>query len=259
VNTTDGYNFCESSWHKRYQRRGRREAKVKQADEQDRFEEKLARCLQQIRGVRAASVACDTDGQVAEVHLVGSVSRPAKQIVRDAESLLHAQFGIPIDYRKISLVQLDGETVTSHPSRLRLIHVTQRSEPTDCVEVLLQGDQARFAGLEDLIEGMPDDQKAQAAARATLAAIQQAIGQDVPLTLGKVQLLAPTEQQVCLAIVTAKTAKGDECLSGSCLVTHGVLEAGCKATLDALNRRLPVWISQPQAGDPTGHWAPARS
>ncbi len=234
---------------------------MKRADEQDdRFEMELVRCLQQIRGVRAASVALDVDGQVSEVHLVGGASRPPKQIVRDAESLLHAQFGMRIDYRKISLVQLDGETVTSHRNRLRLIHVAQRSEPADCVEVLLQGDEARFAGLEDLLEGMRDDQKAQAAARATLAAVQQAIGQDVPLALGEVQLLSPTEQRVCLAIVTAQTARGEERLSGSCLVTDGVLEAGCKATLDALNRRLPVWTRQQSlAGDPAQRWAPAHS
>jgi hypothetical protein len=231
---------------------------MKRADEQGRFEKELGRCLQQIRGVRAASVALDVDGQINEVHLVGGASRPAKQIVRDAESLLHAQFDMRIDYRKISLVQLDGETVTSHRNRLRLIHVAQRSEPADCVEVLLQGGEARFAGLEDLREGMPDDQKAQAAARATLAAVQQAIGQDVPLALGEVQLLSPTEQWVCLAIVTAQTAKGEERLSGSCLVTNGVLEAGCKATLDALNRRLPVWTRQPsRADDPAQGWAPA--
>ncbi len=234
---------------------------MKQAEEQDnRFENELVRCLQQIRGVRAASIVLDVDGQISEVHLVGGASRPPKQIVRDAESLLHAQFDLRIDYRKISLVQLDGETVSSHVNRLRLIHVAQRSEPADCVEVLLQEDEARFAGLEHLIEGMPDDQRAQAAARATLAAIQQAIGQEVPLALGEVQLLTPSEQRVCLAIVTAQTAKGAEQLSGSCLVTDDVLEAGCKATLDALNRRLPVWTRQQSlAGDPTQSWAPAHS
>ncbi len=212
----------------------------------------LLQYLQQIRGVRAASVIRDQDGQVSEVHLVASMSRRAKQIVRDVESLLYAQFGIPIDYRKISLVQLDSETVTSSRSRLKLVRVAQQATPDERVQVLLQSENVSYEGTASLANLDSDDHKARAAAQATLAAIQEATGHCIPLEVRDLQLLEPQGQRVCLALIVANTASGEERLSGSCLVAESILEAGCKATLDALNRRLPVWARQQGSDTPGG-------
>ncbi|MBC7237828.1 MAG: hypothetical protein H5T69_18450, partial [Chloroflexi bacterium] len=200
------------------------------------------------------------EGQVSEIHLVGSASRRPKQIVRDVESLLYAHYGVHIDYRKISLVQLDAETVTAHLGRLRFLGVQPHPARENCVQVILQSEEVRYEGTAPLAVDAPEQLCAQAAAQATLEAVQQAIGHAVPLEVRDLQLLAPVGHRVCLAIIAANTPQGEEQLSGTCLVTGSVLEAGCKATLDALNRRLPVWTRQKrEGGEALPGWAEAHS
>jgi len=62
----------------------------------------------------------------------------------------------------------------------------------------------------------------------------------------EIRVLRPGERGICVALVSAQTPHGYEELSGSCVVVTCLIEAGCKATLDALNRRLPVWIDEVQ-------------
>jgi len=62
--------------------------------------------VQQVQGVYACRVVLESPSEIAEIHVVGSPSRRPKQIVRDIESLLFAQFGLRVNFRKISLAQL---------------------------------------------------------------------------------------------------------------------------------------------------------
>jgi hypothetical protein len=58
--------------------------------------------LSQIRGVCAASVILDQNRDVSEIHIVASMERKPKQIVRDVETLLFVKHRVKVDYRKIS-------------------------------------------------------------------------------------------------------------------------------------------------------------
>jgi hypothetical protein len=73
----------------------------------------LEEALQRIQGVTAVSVITLADGQPTEIHVLGSPERHAKQIVRDVQSLAMAQFGIELDHRIVSVVQLEGATVAA--------------------------------------------------------------------------------------------------------------------------------------------------
>ena len=71
---------------------------------------KLEQDLLRVPGVRSARVI---GGDVpTEIHVVTTSKRSPKQVVRDVQSLAAAGFGIPIDHRIVSVVQLDDPPPT---------------------------------------------------------------------------------------------------------------------------------------------------
>ncbi len=70
----------------------------------------LEESIRQIPGVRAVSVVTDGRAQPTEVHVLAAPGKPAKQIVRDVQSLAMAQFDIDLDHRIVSVVQIEDDT-----------------------------------------------------------------------------------------------------------------------------------------------------
>ena len=63
--------------------------------------------------VSIVRLVAEPDGRISEVHVVAHQGKHPKQIVRDVQSIALASFGLEIDRRVISVVQLGG----SHPRR----------------------------------------------------------------------------------------------------------------------------------------------
>jgi hypothetical protein len=213
------------------------------SNEQETLAYRLKQAIERIDGVTSASVVLDAYDEVEEIHLVGPTSRRPKKIVRDAESLLCAQFGIKVDYRKISLVQIGPESNPSRRLRLRLIAARPHPKQAGRVQVILQNGEKRYEGNAAIGADVHSEANVNATAAATLDAVQKAIGSVVQLTARDAQAISTADRQVCLAIVSALTPQGEEQLTGTCLVGDSVFEAASKATLDAINRRLVVWAT----------------
>lgn len=199
--------------------------------------------IERIKGVMRSTVVLDGQGNIEEVHIIASPARRPKGVVRDIESLLLARFGVRIDYRKVSLVQLDPEDAVDSPMRLRFVSAVQASEDANSVRIVLQDSRGSYTGTAQLAADPSDEAALGAAVSATLSAVQQAIGKRIPLTVMETRVISLNEERVCLAVVSASTGLGQERLSGTCFVVHDVSEAASKATLDAINRRIPVWVS----------------
>lgn len=64
--------------------------------------------VRKVRGVLAARVIGDNQ-EVAEIHILANQERTPKQLVRDVESALLLHLGVSVDYKKISVLQLEPE------------------------------------------------------------------------------------------------------------------------------------------------------
>ncbi len=98
-----------------------------EATPNDTIEAVIAR----IPSVTAARVVTAANGRVSEVHVLARRDRAPKQLVRDVQSVVLATFGIEIDYRIVSVVQLDdppveGDVHESAP-RVALVRLTADS------------------------------------------------------------------------------------------------------------------------------------
>src|SRR5206468_9370077 len=68
----------------------------------------VERELCRIPEVTAARIVVNGDGRASEVHVLASPEKHAKQVVRDIQSVAMASFGLALDRRVISVVQLEG-------------------------------------------------------------------------------------------------------------------------------------------------------
>ncbi len=72
----------------------------------------LEDALRQIPGIRAVSVVTDPKAVPTEVHVLASPGKPAKQLVRDVQSVALTRYDIDLDHRIVSVVQIGEEDAT---------------------------------------------------------------------------------------------------------------------------------------------------
>jgi len=70
----------------------------------------LEDALRQIPGVRAVSVVTDPKAHPTEVHVLAAPGKPAKQVVRDVQSVALTRYDIDLDHRIVSVVQIGEDT-----------------------------------------------------------------------------------------------------------------------------------------------------
>src|SRR3954447_18169483 len=63
--------------------------------------------------VQITRLVAEPSGRVSEVHVVAHAGKHPKQIARDVQSIALASFGLELDRRIISVVQLGGDVLDS--------------------------------------------------------------------------------------------------------------------------------------------------
>ncbi len=203
------------------------------------FLQELEAALARVRGVAAARVVAGDSGEIQEVHVLATPERPAKQVVRDVESVLATLFRLHVDHRKISVAQVNPE---SDPGRgagnaeLSLFAVSVSSRDLRCtVNVQLRLGDYLYEG----VASGPDSprQRLRLAAAAAVQAVEEYTGGGVPLAVEDVQEVALGPRTVVVVSVARPSVDGGDCLVGTAVVQHDPVEAVARAVLDAVHRQ----------------------
>ena len=192
--------------------------------------------VSQVRGVLAVRVVNDEQGQIAEIHIVGTPDRSPKAIVRDTESLLFVRGGVRVSHRKISLVQLEEGRMQAEPMRLQLVNITQTDEPL-AVHVTLGMGEQRVEGV-GTVRPEHDNLLLVQAGHATIQALNQLIGSRGQFRVEQVQRQPLGTIEVCLAHLSFETDEGVETFVGVSMLHDDALMSAARAILDAVNRRI---------------------
>lgn len=160
--------------------------------------------LSRLPGVLAVRLSVNDWGAIQTVHVLATVDRGAKQIVRDIESALQARFGLRLDHKKVSVAQVRGLGPLREPVRPELAgFVTQTDAVTGKTHIEVtfrdpRDETARWQGAAS--GGSRRRQQALTALTAVLEALR-------PL------LLAP-ERDLELVDAELVTVGGQELLAG---------------------------------------------
>ncbi len=201
--------------------------------------------------VAATRIVADHAGRPIEVHVLAGSGKHAKQVVRDIQSVALASFGLDIDRRIISVVQLapDGSEVevADHPAsvaRPRIVALeSQSSGPRSTVRVML-------AVGDDEAGGFAEGTAAASArprlvADATLDALKQLEPAADRLDVDAAQRLSVGDHDVVVVTLVYADPPHQQRLVGSAIVQQSLDDSIVRAVLDATNRRLSFLSPKP--------------
>jgi hypothetical protein len=218
--------------------------------------------LRKIAGVRNARIV-GTEGP-EEIHVVASATRSPKQVVRDVQSLAAAGYGLPIDHRIVSVVQLEDADPPPPPSTIKLDSPAEEHQPVAAAAAPHHDD--RRPVLERVVLGTrgnagwvevglkwPDgtetdgsgtagpsrETRARGAAKALVKALEPVLrerGVDLELD----QVLIHRMDSADSVFVRATFFDGGNAIPvvGSAIVHDDVASAAVRALLHAVNRKL---------------------
>jgi hypothetical protein len=224
----------------------------------------VERELCRIPEVTAARIVVNGDGRPSEVHVLASPEKHAKQVVRDIQSVAMATFGLQLDRRVISVVQLEGNgsSTTLVPVEEEVMEsgggIPASVLPRPAVEddrVVVDGVNTARSGVSCVVEvtlrrgheratGLAEGTSATTAimrlvAQATLAGLRQLQPGADRADVEQAMVLRLGERAVALATVVVVVPPYEEVMAGSAMVrSAGDHDAIARAVLDAINRRL---------------------
>ena len=192
--------------------------------------------IKRLDGVEAARVVA-ANGHIDEIHILARRNKAPKQLVRDVQSLSQALFGLSIDRRVVSVVQLSDADIDGG-LRPALVDVAESLEGSKAdVTVTLRWHDSLLIGRATGAAAQAT--KARLIADATIGGLRQAISPEVALAIGSMDVPTLGSRKMAVAQVVLVTEATERMLIGCAYVEDDETRAVVRAVLDALNRFLP--------------------
>lgn len=210
----------------------------------------LEDAIRSLPGVQAVSIVTTGDGAPTEVHVLAAPGKPAKQIVRDVQSLAMTGFDLEIDHRIVSVVQIgtppvdvdeeapqdpsdEEDTANGRPVITSVSMLTARHEST--ATVTIQAGDEQYEGTARGSSGTSG--RPRLVAMATLTALESLLG--LPCEVETAAVVDAGSHEVALVVLNLTAARfGQQVLAGSAIVRSDATDGVARAVLAALNRQL---------------------
>lgn len=203
---------------------------------------KLTECeelIKRIRDVLSVNIVLGEQQEINEVHVLAEDGRNAKQIVRDIETLMQVEYGIDLDHKKVSVVQLNQNQQLTTEKRLNFTSISyslQGNQLEALVELasVRHTAQGRSTGVNTRRNGL------RLFAQAATEAIKSFLAPGCTLLLEDVAQFSLGSQHIISTTLILLRDTSEETLVGSALIRHDDKDAVVRATLAAINRRVPL-------------------
>ena len=173
-----------------------------------------------------------------EVHVLALPGKPAKQVVRDVQSVAMAAFDLDIDRRIISVVQIDGGDLSAGDRPV----VDDVSEEIDgsrmSIAVTLRWHDENLTGSAQ--GPAASTTRMRLVAEATLAALEQALDENAAFAVSAEAIHRVGAEDVAIAQIVLVIGGRERMMVGSALVGSDPSQAMVRAVLDAVNRQVPA-------------------
>jgi len=195
--------------------------------------------IRSLANVISTRVVIGKSGSIDEIHVLSDSSRAPKQLVRDVESALMAQFSLELDHKKVSIAQTqDGKQFRFGDHRVKFsdVAISLNGARAEAVVHLMKN-----GALHTGTAGGQSSSHNQLRliATATLRAVEDSRESDGTLMLEDLTpAVALSGRSIVVVFVNMITPRGEDFLTGSSIVKQDLWKAVVNATLDAVNRRL---------------------
>jgi hypothetical protein len=202
-------------------------------------DDKLKEAILSLPDVRSCSVQLTPQGDISAIHITSSAKRLAKQIVRDVESVLHANFGISVDHRKISVAKVrEREDVHEERApRARLVSTTlSTTGGMGRVEIVLEREGLVVSGTAEGVAVAGGSLRL--VAEATYNAVERLVSGEIGFEVHDVVRVKCGEREALLVLTCLATEREVMNLAGCVIVRDDAHMAAALAALDSCNRLL---------------------
>lgn len=212
--------------------------------------EQIEDVVRQLKDVISTRAVLGPSGRVDELHVLVNPKRAPKQISRDIESALRAHLDISLDYKKISIAQIQSRAALGGGAapglpRLRFadVSLTVAGSRGEAVVHLKREDvlyTGRASGHSSGYNQM------RLIATAAIRAVEDTQDQDGTMVVEDLQteVALAGHKAVTVLVSALSSPQGEELLTGSALVRHDVWKAVVNATLNAVNRRVSLTFTE---------------
>ena len=176
------------------------------------------------------------EGQLVEIHILASNVRSPKQIARDIQSSVMAKWGIQIDYKIISIAQIEdeGERKVRTNYKLSIFQVEYSVEGNNGEAVVtLKSKDKSYIGKKKGLHTRSGVTKL--IANATIRAIEDYMGRGPCFSIEDIERTTIAKKDVILVVVTLLTNYGEKYFVGVSFINSDIYKGIVKATLNALD------------------------
>jgi hypothetical protein len=192
--------------------------------------------------VTIARLVAEPSGRVSEVHVVAHPGKHPKQIARDVQSIALASFGLELDRRIISVVQLGGDALDSQvfttQPRPSVVAITAEANGLrSLVRVTLARDDEEAVGFAE--GSIATSARHRLVATATVDALRQLEPAAECIDVDNAEILRVAAHDIAVVTVVFVVPPSEQLVSGSAIVRpQQEADAVARAVLDATNRRI---------------------
>lgn len=178
-----------------------------------------------------------SNGEISEIHVLADTNRAPKQIARDIQSAIMAQYATAIDHKLISIAQIPSENTIRLRSRLVFDEISlSRNKERSSATVSLSDGESSFSGTATSLNDRLEINKM--ICQATLNSIENFIDENILLSVADVKTFDLSGEKAVAVCIAVKSRNEVDRLLGSAFVGDDSGTAVVKATMDALNRRI---------------------
>lgn len=197
--------------------------------------EEIKKLICKLPEIKHCSIVCNQDKEIQEIHVLAGMSRNIKQMVRDIQSAINAKFGINIDYKIISIAQIDENDYKEARLKLEGISVNNIENSIEAIVSLKLEDKV-FEGKSRRVRSRSN--KFKAIADATLFALEDYLKIGQVFYLEDIQVVLIANREVTTCVIGFAIDGREELLSGCSIINSDENEAVVKAVLSAVNRKI---------------------
>lgn len=198
--------------------------------------------LKKIPGVNAVRIVLNDTGEAVEVHVLAGAGKAPKQVVRDVQTVAQAVFGLDLDRRIISVVQMDGTLVSPADEAMRVtvegIAKSRTGHRTTAEVTLRRGMELSTGSAEGAAASTTTLNLVVRAALGALVKLEPAAEH---LEMENVAIQKVGDRTFVVVSLVLLTPPYEELLLGAAAIrVAGEEDAAARAVLDATNRRLTL-------------------
>ncbi|MDI6601648.1 MAG: hypothetical protein QME46_07680 [Thermoanaerobacteraceae bacterium] len=201
--------------------------------------EEMERVLNQLGGVISSKIIKNDRGDIVEIHILADKSRNPKQISRDVQSALMAKFNVDVDYKVISVAEIESDEMVNESERVRIKSLQYSIEGIKGnARVVIEKNDATYEGEYSGIHSsgfLPT-----AFMNATVSALNKYISNENILIVEDYKFIDIADLKVLVVALGVMNVRHKELYIGNAVVHEEIGEACVKAVLNAINRALDV-------------------